>query len=102
VIGGVHEISSGALVGVYLTVKTRTADVELYLGPSEFIKMFDVHFKSGDDIRATGSKVKFENKDLVLARELEVGKSLITLTLRDAKGTPQWLWMTKRPVPTSI
>jgi len=83
VIGGVHEILNGVLVGVYLTVKTKTADVELYLGPSKFIKMFDVQFKNEDDIKAIGSKVKFEDKDLVLAREVEIGK--ITLTLRDVR-----------------
>jgi len=51
---------------------------------------FDVLFKNGAEVKAVGSKVKFENKDIVLAREVRTGRD--TLTLRDAKGSPQWLW----------
>jgi hypothetical protein len=103
-ISDIHEISSGALQGVYLTIKTRTDTVAVYLGPADFIKVIDVQFrdefKNGNTVKAIGVKVKFESKDIVLARE--VGMSQITLTLRDAKGAPQWLWMTNPDDPTGF
>lgn len=99
-IAGVREASSGVLRGTFLTVKTRTATVEVYLGPTDFIKMFGVELRNGDDVTAVGSKVKVENKEIVLGRDLEVGK--VKLTLRDEKGDPNWLWMNKTEIPTGF
>ena len=93
IVTDVRQVTTGALTGVYLTVKSKSESIDLYLGPTEFIRMFDVQFKSGHGVDVTGSKVKFEGKDLVLGREVEIGK--ITLRLRDKEGAPNWLWMTK-------
>lgn len=89
----VRQVSSGALLGAFLTVKTKAESIDLYLGPAEFIKLFDMQFKNGDAVEITGSKVKFDGNDLVLAREVKLGKT--TLVLRDANGSPNWLWMSK-------
>lgn len=91
----VRQVSSGALIGTFLTVKTKAESVDLYLGPVEFIKMFDIQFKNGDAVEVTGSKVKIDGKDLVLGREVRLGNGKTTLVLRDAKGSPNWLWMSK-------
>jgi hypothetical protein len=54
----------------------------------------DVPLRAGSkDVGVTGSKVKFDGNDLVLARELRVGKTV--LSLRDEKGFPNWLWVTR-------
>ncbi len=99
-ISAVNEISTGALPGVYLTVKTKNDTLEMYLAPAEFIKIFDVKLKPGAEITATVSKVKLEDKDIALARVLAIGK--VDLILRDAKGTPQWLWMMRPSIPTGL
>jgi hypothetical protein len=45
-------------------------------------------FSKGDEIALTGSKVKQEGADLILAREVVKGTD--TLLLRDEKGRPIW------------
>jgi hypothetical protein len=45
-------------------------------------------FSKGDEIALTGSKVKQEGADLILAREVVKGTD--TLLLRDDKGRPVW------------
>jgi hypothetical protein len=49
-----------------------------------------VSFAKGDEIALTGSKVKQDAADLVLAREVVKGSD--TLVLRDDKGNPVWAW----------
>ena len=49
-----------------------------------------VSFAKGDEIALTGSKVKQDTADLVLAREVVKGSD--TLVLRDDKGNPVWTW----------
>ncbi len=99
-ISAIHEVSEGALQGIRLTVKPKTQAIELFLGPSYFLKFFNVDLKNGDTITVIGSKVALEDKDIVLVRELQMGK--ITVTFRDAKGEPQWLWMSKPDLPTGF
>ena len=92
---GVREVTTGALQGVFLTVKVKGESMDWYLGPSDFIKLFEVEFKTGAEVSGVGSKVKFEDKDLVLARMVKIGK--VELTLREADGTPYWQWKTAIP-----
>jgi hypothetical protein len=49
-----------------------------------------VTFSKGDEIALTGSKIKAEGADLVLAREVIKGND--TVVLRDEKGNPVWDW----------
>ena len=49
-----------------------------------------VIFSKGDEIAVTGSKVKQDGADVVLAREVVKGND--TLVLRDDKGNPVWSW----------
>lgn len=87
----VNEVTSG-FVGVHVTVEAKGGLVEIYLAPAKFVKMLDIPLRAGlKDFAVTGSKVKFEGKDLILAREVTAEKTVFTL--RDEKGVPNWLWM---------
>jgi hypothetical protein len=44
----------------------------------------------GDEVSLTGSKVKQDGADMILAREVVKGND--TLVLRDDKGKPVWNW----------
>jgi hypothetical protein len=55
--------------------------------------LFYSPFSKGDQIVVTGSKVKQDGADLVLAREVVKGND--TLVLRDDKGNPVWNWQRK-------
>ena len=74
----------------YMTIKSGTDTIEIYLCPKSFMDDMGVSFAKGDEIAFTGSKVKEGNEDMVLAREVVKGED--TLELRDAKGNPVWNW----------
>jgi hypothetical protein len=47
-----------------------------------------ISFSKGDEIAITGSKVKQEGAEVILAREMIRGTD--TLMFRDNKGNPVW------------
>jgi DNA/RNA endonuclease YhcR with UshA esterase domain len=95
--GSVEEIKEvpnpKGQIGIYLMVKSGADVVEVRLCPNSFLKEFEVVFKKGDQLTITGSKVKVEDKEVVLAREIENGNN--KLVLRDKQGVPVWTWLTK-------
>lgn len=72
----------------HLLVKTGTDTVDVYLCPQSFLNDMGVSFNKGDEIALIGSRIKWGEADLVLAREVVKGTD--TLVLRDAKGNPVW------------
>lgn len=80
--------AGSALEGTHLTVKTKSAIYDVYLGPTEFLRIFKTSFPVGSEVEVAGSKVKFGNNDVILTREIAVGAA--TITLRDAQGAPDW------------
>jgi hypothetical protein len=80
-------------VGIYLMVKSDAEILEVRLCPNSFLKEFEVVFNKGDQLTITGSKVKVEEKQVILARQIEFGNNKITL--RDPQGVPVWTWLTK-------
>jgi hypothetical protein len=102
-IAKMSEVPQGnAYAGVHLTVQTTKSETfEIYLGPSDFIKLVGMPLHQGlKDVTIVGSKVKFEGNDLVLARELRVEKTV--LSLRDEKGFPNWLWLTRTGITSGL
>ncbi len=78
----------GPLSGVHLTVKAGSDTVHAYLGPTAFLKEFEVTFVKGDRVHLVGSKVRWHSSQIVLAREIR--KESTTVYLRDKRGTPYW------------
>jgi len=76
------------IAGAELAVKNETGVVEVYLCPKVFLSDMGVSFAKGDEIQVTGSKVKRDAEDLILAREVVKGND--TVVLRDGKGAPVW------------
>ena len=72
----------------HLLVKDGTDMVDVYLCPESFLKDMGFAFAKGDEVALTGSKVKQETRDVILAREIVKGSD--TLVLRDDKGGPVW------------
>jgi hypothetical protein len=75
-------------MGLHLILKTDSASLTVLVGPSSFVKEKNFTFTKGDQIEVTGSKVKYDSADAVIAREIKKGDK--TLTLRDEKGVPEW------------
>jgi hypothetical protein len=75
-----------------LIIKSGDDKVHIYLCPRPFQEEIGISFSKGDEIAVTGSKVKQETSDVILARELVRGAD--TLLFRDDKGKPVWDWRT--------
>ena len=76
--------------GARLTLKTGADTLDVYLCPKSFLDDMGSTIGKGDDVTLTGSKVKQDGADLILAREVVKGND--TLVLRDDKGKPVWDW----------
>ena len=71
-----------------LVIKTGDDSSHIYLCPKPFEEEMGISFAKGDQIAVTGSKVKQDASDVILARELVKGTD--TLMFRDDKGKPVW------------
>ncbi len=81
--------------GLHLIVQAGLETLDVYVGPAEFAKVFDVKFAKGDQIHVIGSKVHFEDAMVVLAREVSIGT--VTIVCRDKDGEPLWKYFLKPP-----
>ncbi len=102
-IGKVAEVrevgKESALPGIYLTVTVKTDTVKVYVGPKEFVNLFGITFKAGQEIEVTGAKAQFEGGELILGKEIVIGA--VTLILRDDSGWPNWDYK-PRALPTGL
>jgi hypothetical protein len=73
---------------IELIIKSGSDKLHIYVCPKTFQDEMGISFSKGDEIAVTGSKVKQEAGDVILARELVRGTD--TLVLRDDKGAPVW------------
>jgi hypothetical protein len=71
-----------------LIIKNGEDKVHIYVCPKPFQEEMGISFSKGDQIAVTGSKVKQDSSDVILARELVKGTD--TLLFRDDKGNPVW------------
>lgn len=77
--------------GTHMGLKMEAESLDLHLGPSWFLEKRDLTFSKGVRVQDTGSRVKYDDADALIAREIKKGDK--TLTLRDALGIPVWsLW----------
>ncbi len=79
---------SGGKPVAYLETKSGQDTVQVFLCPKSFLDEMGVTFKADDAIEVTGSKVKQDGADLILAREVVKGGDTVTLRFKD--GKPAW------------
>jgi len=72
----------------HMMVKSGDDTFDIYLCPKAFLDDMGANFAKGDEVTITGSKIKQDGTDVILARELVKGTD--TLLLRDGKGKPVW------------
>ncbi len=72
--------------------------IQIYLSPKPYQDEMGISFTKGDEIAVTGSKVKQETDEVILAREIIKGND--TLMFRDGAGKP--VWDAKTEVKTEI
>ena len=93
--GTVEELKLPAKANeiAHLMVKSGAETFDVYLCPKSFLDDVSLSFTKGEEIAVTGSKVKLDEADMVLAREVAKGND--TVMLRDPKGVPVWNWQKK-------
>ena len=79
---------SGAKTVAYLVIKSGADTVQVFLCPKTFLDQMGTTFKPEDKVEVTGSKVKQDGEDLILAREVDKGDDMLTLRFKD--GKPAW------------
>ncbi len=84
----IKELTSEKGPSLHLMVRSGTEVIEVYLCPNAFLKEMEFNFTKGDQITVIGSKVKVDDTEVMLAKEVTRGND--TLTLRDKKGNPAW------------
>jgi hypothetical protein len=89
VITGARQVPEGnPLPGLHVTAQSKAGVTDVYLGPSDFLRIFKTNFPVGAPIQVIGSRVKMGDSESILAREVTEGDT--TLTLRDFGGAPVW------------
>jgi len=73
---------------VELIIKSNEGKVVVYVCPKPFQDELGISFSKGDAITITGAKVKQEESEVILAREVVKGQD--TILFRDDKGNPVW------------
>ena len=76
-------------MGSHLMLKIADgSSIEVHLAPTKFVKSYELVFHKGDQVEVIGSKVKFEDKDTIFARQITRGSD--SFVFRDEKGKPVW------------
>ncbi len=78
----------GMFYGVHLMVKTGENTVSVNLGPGWYIEDQGITFEPEDKLEITGSKVTFDEEQVIIASEVKKGDEV--LELRDGNGIPAW------------
>ena len=76
------------ITGTHLLVKADQRTLDVHLGPTNFLASKKFSFEKGDSVEITGSNVKLNGEDVLIAREVK--KANNTLTLRNSQGIPLW------------
>jgi DNA/RNA endonuclease YhcR with UshA esterase domain len=74
--------------GTHLTLNTGDMAWEVRLCPRQYLAKENFTLSEGDRIEVTGSRVKFQERDAILARVVKRGDR--ALVLRDRQGRPEW------------
>lgn len=85
----VRQASPGSpLPGVHLAVKSKTGTVDVYLGPSDYLRFLKSSYSVGEQVEIIGSKVQLNSADVILARQIDDGSAIVTL--REPDGASEW------------
>lgn len=88
------SVGRGLSKGVHLVLKTEKETLSVHLGPAWYIDNQGPAIAAKDKIEVTGSRVVFEGKPALIAREVRKGEEV--LRLRDEDGTPRWAGWRRR------
>ena len=74
--------------GTHLVVSFDSETLTVHVGPSNYLAQQGFSFAAGEQIEVTGSRIKFQGTDVLIAREIKQGDKV--LRLRNSQGIPAW------------
>lgn len=74
--------------GVILFMEFEDEIIEVHLGPSWYIDRQFKPFKAGEEITVRGSRIDYNNQEILVAQTIKRGKK--KFKLRDDEGSPFW------------
>lgn len=76
-------------MGAHLMLKLSDgSSIEVHLAPTKFVKSYELVFAKGDQVEVVGSRINFEGKDTILAKQVTRGQD--SFVFRDDKGNKVW------------
>jgi hypothetical protein len=88
IVGVEEHRGAGGASGVHLRVKTDAETIEVHVAPTAFVAREGVTFKIGDAITVTGARAKWEDEDVLVVRQVQMGDRIFAV--RDSEGKPLW------------
>jgi hypothetical protein len=73
---------------MYFTLKTTDTDVEVQLGPRNFIEKSEFKLKLGERVTVIAAPSMAKEREVLLAREIRCSRGVFTI--RDRNGGPMW------------
>ena len=70
----------------HLTVTSGADTIDIYLCPKAFLDDMGATFAKGDEVTVTGSKIKQDGSDLILAREVVKGTDTLDASRRQGQA----------------
>ena len=74
--------------GIHLLVTTENEQIPVHLGPALYLNELNNKISLKDTVTITGSRITYEGKPAIIAREIQDGNQ--RLQLRDNNGLPLW------------
>lgn len=82
----INTVDAMCHTGTHVVLKTNKGNVEIALGPSQFLADQKLELKKGETADVVGAKAT--TGAMFIARQITSGGK--TVTLRDEKGIPAW------------
>jgi len=74
--------------GIILNLEGNKLLTKIFVAPVWYLEQEKLQLKTGESITITGSKVTFQNKPLIIAKDFEYNKK--KFVIRDENGFPVW------------
>ncbi len=84
----INTVDAMCHTGTHLVLKTDKGNLEIALGPSQFLEDQKLELKKGETVDVVGAKTTTGRGEMFVARQITAGGK--TVTLRDEKGMPAW------------
>ena len=88
------SITEDCPFGIALEVNTEGDVKTVNLGPDWYLDNQDIKLSIGEEVKVVGSVIKYDNEDIIIAREIVREDDV--LLLRDKDGFPYWAGWRRR------